>query len=242
MTDIIAEHYEDLGTFFTKDERGRHIPRYLIEVGRLIAEEQADMIKKLQSLTRNVEHIKEIIKAQQAYAGTGGIEVFASIEDIIEDAIQINSAGLKRHGVRFRLDTAEMPEICLDKQRVLQVLVNLVSNGKYALSQSENQERLLTVRCYKSREDRLRIEVSDNGVGIAQENLDKIFRHGFTTKEDGHGFGLHSSALTAKELNGSLTCQSDGPGLGATFILELPFKPKESVQCISEIMRETGVF
>jgi signal transduction histidine kinase len=68
--------------------------------------------------------------------------------------------------------------------------------------------------------------VRDNGVGIAPENLTRIFGHGFTTKKDGHGFGLHSGALAAKEMNGSLTVHSDGVGQGAAFTLELPPAPK----------------
>jgi C4-dicarboxylate-specific signal transduction histidine kinase len=113
----------------------------------------------------------------------------------------------------------------MDKQRVLQILVNLISNAKYALTKSERKEKLLTIQCYKYSEDKLHIEVTDNGIGISKENMSRIFRHGFTTKEGGHGFGLHSSALAAIEMDGSLTAHSDGEGKGATFILELPFKP-----------------
>jgi signal transduction histidine kinase len=75
------------------------------------------------------------------------------------------------------------------------------------------------------------IIVRDNGIGIPPENLIKIFNHGFTTKRDGHGFGLHSGANAAKEMGGSLTAESNGPGLGATFTLELPvakIKPNAS--------------
>jgi C4-dicarboxylate-specific signal transduction histidine kinase len=107
------------------------------------------------------------------------------------------------------------------------MLVNLVSNAKYALSSSDKEEKLLTIRIYKHSEERFRIEVADNGVGISEDNLTKIFSHGFTTKEHGHGFGLHSCALAAEEIGGSLTVHSDGVGKGATFTLELPFKPVE---------------
>jgi signal transduction histidine kinase len=102
--------------------------------------------------------------------------------------------------------------------------VNLISNGKYAISESQSEEKILVVRCYKHNKDRLRVEVVDNGVGIMKENISKIFQHGFTTRKDGHGFGLHSSALAAKDMGGTLTARSDGPGQGATFILELPLK------------------
>jgi hypothetical protein len=72
--------------------------------------------------------------------------------------------------------------------------------------------------------DRVRPTVRDRGVGLAQENLTRVFAHGFKTKSDGHGFGLHSGALAARQLGGSLWAESEGLGLGATFTLELPLE------------------
>ncbi len=227
VSDMLNEHADDLGTYLTEDSKGKHVPVYLTEIAAFLNDEQVDIIDKLESLTENVNHIKEIISVQQSYAKVSGLEMSTSIEELIENAIHINSAGLERHGARLerKLDKLGMVEI--DKQRVLQILVNLISNAKYAISGSGKEDKVLTVRAYKHGEYRLRIEVTDNGIGIAKENLTRIFEHGFTTKKKGHGFGLHSGALTAKEMGGSLTVHSQGPGQGATFILELPYKPAE---------------
>jgi signal transduction histidine kinase len=70
-----------------------------------------------------------------------------------------------------------------------------------------------------------RVDVIDNGLGIPAENLDRVFARGFTTKKNGHGFGLHSSALAARDLGGSLTAQSEGPGRGAIFTVKIPLAP-----------------
>jgi signal transduction histidine kinase len=134
---------------------------------------------------------------------------------------------LQRHGVRLIREFEEIGEAEIDRQKALQILVNLISNAKYALSGSNREEKLLTIRIYKHCEERFRIEVADNGVGISEENLAKIFNYGFTTKKDGHGVGLHSSALATKEIGGTLTVYSEGLGQGAMFTLELPFKPVE---------------
>ena len=71
----------------------------------------------------------------------------------------------------------------------------------------------------------MQIAVIDTGIGISPENLTRIFAHGFTTRKDGHGFGLHSGALAAKELGGKLSVESAGLGQGASFVLDLPFAP-----------------
>jgi two-component system NtrC family sensor kinase len=227
VANIINDHIDDIGTFLTENPQGKHIPLYLTEMSKLLIEEQVETLSRLRILAENVQHIKDIISMQQSYAKVSSVEVTTSISGLVEDAIQINSAGLQRHGTRLVRKFEELPDIEVNKQKVLQILVNLISNAKYALSNSEKEEKIVTIHIYKHREDRFRIEVTDNGVGITRENLTKIFSHGFTTKKHGHGFGLHSSALASKELGGALTAHSDGLGQGAKFTLELPFKPAE---------------
>ncbi|MBW8002276.1 MAG: PAS domain S-box protein [Planctomycetes bacterium] len=224
VADMIKEHSDDLGEFLTSNEQGKHIPAYLTKVTKLLTDEQEDILEKLQSLAGNVGHIKEIVKMQQSYSKVSGVEMAASLAEVVENAIQINSSGLERHKISLVRDFEELAVVNIDKQRVLQILVNLIGNAKYALTNSEKDEKIMTIRLCKSHDDTFRFEVEDNGVGIAQENLTKIFRHGFTTKKHGHGFGLHSGALAAKEMGGSLAAESNGIGLGAKFVLELPFK------------------
>ena len=123
-----------------------------------------------------------------------------------------------------------MPQVQVEKQKVLQILVNLMRNARDALVESGRQGPAIDLahpNRRRSDEKKVVIEVIDNGVGIEEENLTKIFSHGFTTKRHGHGFGLHSSANAAKEMGGNLTAHSDGPGRGAVFTLELPFMPVE---------------
>jgi PAS domain S-box-containing protein len=229
VVQMISEHRGDLGTFLTTDERGKHIPTYLTEVAKVILDEQTIVVERLQSLARNVEHIKQIITAQQGYARMGGTEVVTNINEIIEDAVEINSASMEKYGLNLKLEYAELPEIRLDRQRILQILVNLIGNSKEALLEVDREDKWLNIRSYQSHEDRLRVEVRDNGIGISKDNITKIFQHGFTTKERGHGFGLHSSASAAREMGGALTVYSEGLGHGATFTLELPLNKSEAL-------------
>lgn len=227
---LVNDNAEDLGRFLTEHQQGKHIPEYLTEVAKCLESEQTDIVGRLRTLSNNVQHIKDIIGVQQSYAKAAGVEVQASLARLVEDAIQINSAGLERHGTRIVREMDELADVEIDKQRVIQILVNLINNAKYALSSSNKEEKLLTIRVHRHNEDRFQIEVADNGIGITQAHLTKIFSHGFTTKKCGHGFGLHSSALAAKDMGGSLTAHSNGAGQGATFTLELPFKPVEVIK------------
>lgn len=221
VSEMIQEHMEDLGAFFTEDPKGKHVPSYLTKALGIICKEREDVIEKLKDLTHDVSHVKSIIQMQQEYTKTVKVEILTTIEAVIEDAIRINWAGLERHEIQLVRDFEDIGEIYIDKQRVIQILVNLIGNAKYALDKNDTSNRIMTLRSYKN-DDKLRIEVQDNGIGISKENLVKIFQHGFTTKKHGHGFGLHSGALAAKELNGTLTADSDGEGCGSTFALEIP--------------------
>ena len=148
---------------------------------------------------------------------------------MVDNAVQINSAGLKRHGVSLDKQLEDLGTIEIDKHKVLQIIVNLIGNAKYALDKSQHEEKILTISCGMCNEDTFNILVKDNGIGISEENLTQIFRHGFTTKKEGHGFGLHSGVLAAKEMGGSLSAHSEGIGCGAEFVLELPYKSVETV-------------
>jgi C4-dicarboxylate-specific signal transduction histidine kinase len=185
------------------------------------------MLSELGSLTKNIDHIKTIVTMQQSYAGVSGLIESVSLADLLDDAIKLNGSSCEKYGIEIERDYDELPEINLEKQKLLQILVNLVKNAKDALVQQGSPRPRLHLRLHRHQEELLRIEVSDNGVGIPPENLMRIFSHGFTTKADGHGFGLHASANTARQLGGSLIAESDGPGLGARFIVELPFTPAE---------------
>ncbi len=147
----------------------------------------------------------------------------------MEEALSINFASLERHGIEVIREYAEIPQIELDRHLVLQILVNLISNAKYAMLQLEGRRHRLTlgVGMADDRQDFVRLQVQDTGVGIRREHLSRIFAQGFTTKTDGHGLGLHSGALAARVLAGSLSFHSDGEGQGATFTLDLPLKPVE---------------
>lgn len=221
LADLIREHENDLGNFLTHDAKGKQIPAYLTQLSEHLQTNQEATLKELSSLNVNIEHIKDIVAMQQSYAKVSGFKEIVNIADLVEDSLSLNVGAFTRHRIEVIRDFESVPPLNVDKHKVLQILINLVRNAKYACDESDATKKQITLRI-RSDAAKITTSISDNGVGIPVENLTRIFQHGFTTREGGHGFGLHSSSLAAKEIGGALIAQSDGPKQGATFVLELP--------------------
>jgi len=225
---LMNEHAADLGDFLTRDAKGTLLLGYLNKLVAVLAAEQRSIVEELGSLTKSVDHIKDIVATQQSYAGAASVVEAVHIRDLLEEALRMNAGALTRHEVTVVKDFADVPLLWLDKPRVLQILVNLISNATQAMGSVLDRSHHITLRmdvAEQAERRRLRICVEDNGEGIAPENLARLFAHGFTTRKQGHGFGLHSCALAATEMGGTLTAHSHGPGQGAAFTLALPLKP-----------------
>ncbi len=227
VAELLIEHQNDLAEFLVRQGRGEPVINYLKALGQRLVSEQATLLKELQELVRNIDHIKEIVAMQQSYAQVSGIMEKQSIPMLVDDALRMHAAALTRHRVQVIRQFDPIPDVLVDKHKVLQILVNLISNAKYALSESAATERLLTLGVKLDKDNLVRVSVADNGVGILEENLDRIFSLGFTTRQNGHGLGLHSGFFAAREMGGTLLVHSDGPGKGATFTLVFPAQPKE---------------
>ncbi|MBN1786945.1 MAG: response regulator [Sedimentisphaerales bacterium] len=227
VADLIAQHENDIADFLTNDPKGRHVPTYICEVSKHLAAQQAETLEKLQAIIKNVDHVKDIVKMQQLYTTSDSHMDRVVLSELIENAIEINNSGLQRESIEVIREYEEMEKIIVDKQKTLQILVNMIDNAEHALSRSSNKPKILRIRTFKLSDEKVKIEVIDNGIGIEPQNLEKIFEQGFTTKQTGHGFGLHSCLLAVNEMEGSLTAHSEGTNKGTTFIFELPIKNAE---------------
>lgn len=206
---------------FLATPKGSVLPSYLSSVSRQLGEEQARILDELVAVHRNVDHIKTIVAMQQSYARPFGVIEPVAVATLIDDALQLGESSFARHGIEVIKDYATTAAVVTDRHKLLQIMINLISNARHALKDQPEPPHRLTVHA-RATASMLTVVVADTGVGIPAENLEKIFQHGFTTKPGGHGFGLHASANAARELGGSLTAASDGPGRGACFTLELP--------------------
>jgi PAS domain S-box-containing protein len=226
-TQLLREHSSDMATFLTQSTQGQKLPAFLIALGDQLQEEREAMLKEMLALNASVDHIKSIVSMQQKHARTAGTLEQVTVPQLIDEALRLNAGAFERRGIRIVREYEEVPPIIVDRHKLLQILVNLLSNARHALMEADPPEKRVAIRVRASPEGKqLLMEVADNGMGITPENLTRMFSQGFTTKKEGHGFGLHISSLAAMEMKGRLSCASPGPGQGATFTLELPLEPE----------------
>jgi signal transduction histidine kinase len=222
---LLDEHEHDLPQFLESDPRGKALRPYLNQLLAALRAERQDALSDLDRLSLSVDHITYVVSTQQAHAGPSSVLELAHAEELIDQALHLSAETVKRYGVVVVRRIGDVPPCAVDRQRLVQILVNLVRNAAQAMERMPEGSRQLTVSSARVKTDegeRLRFTVQDTGEGIDPENLTRIFAHGFTTRASGHGFGLHSSAVAASEMGGKLTVHSDGPGRGATFTIDMP--------------------
>ncbi|WP_224249441.1 trifunctional serine/threonine-protein kinase/ATP-binding protein/sensor histidine kinase [Hyalangium gracile] len=220
---LLEEQKGDLSGFFAKDPRGGRLPSYLAALSEELQRDQSSLREDMEAMDKHLEHIRAIVRVQQSHHRDPFVIEECDLAQLIADALSIQLPTLRRHDVTVTQELASLPPVTLEKHKVLQILINLFSNAKNAMSSVSAGERRLHVRL-ESVGNKARIQVVDNGVGISPEIRSRLFSQGFTTREGGHGLGLHSSALAARMLGGILTLDSEGPGKGATATLELPLE------------------
>jgi len=228
MVEILRANQDDIGRFVTDDPRGRHLLPFLFELTNTLAKQRREILGELASLGSGIDHISDLVRSQQTYAGTKGVFEYARLAEEVESALRICSQALGNlYGVEVVREFEELESIKVDKHKLMEILVNLIQNSHQALKESGRPDKRITLRILRTSAESVRIEVEDNGIGIPPENLERVFHHGFTTRSDGHGFGLHTASNAATEMDGSLGACSAGLGTGATFYLDLPLRENE---------------
>ncbi|HYO51326.1 ATP-binding protein [Archangium sp.] len=227
-TDLMAGHAADLGAFLTEDGRGRQLPAYLSALAEQLTGERVELLDEVRTLQKSVEHIKSVVSMQQEHARFSGVVERLELSSLLDDALRLHAVSFERLGIKVRREYTAGLLVRVDRHKLLQILLNLLSNARHALLESGRADKHLIIRVERLAAERLRIAVQDNGVGIAPEDAPRLFTQGFTTKKDGHGFGLHISALAAAEMDAFLSCTSGGRGQGATFTMDMPISGEES--------------
>jgi signal transduction histidine kinase len=220
---MLEQHKDQLCEYITTDEKGVQIPGFLKLLSEKLQLEHDGLFGELDELDKNIDHIKNVIRTQQSYAGSYGLIESVQLRDLIEDALKINLEKMEQKSIQVVRKFDDMPDVHMDKHKVLQIIINLISNAKHALLDTDKNEKVLTLSLYEMN-DEVVVEVSDTGIGINTDDLPHLFEYGFRKRKGGHGFGLHNSALVANELGGKIQVESDGIGQGACFKLIVPMQ------------------
>lgn len=219
---MIKSHEGDLCEFLTNDEKGKFVIPFLSGLSEQLEKDKRLQMSEIESLSDNIEHIKNIVSMQQSYTGSMGVIEKVSTNALLEDAVSINMPSLIKHKTKIIRDYKEDILISIDKHKAMQVLVNLVSNAGHAVADNAG-DREVTVGVQKDNEN-VMFYVEDNGIGMLPEDIERIFEFGFKKRPNGHGYGLHHSAIMAKELKGKINVSSGGIGKGARFELVIPIE------------------
>lgn len=221
---MLEEHLDDLDTYLTVDPKGKVLPGYYIKFGHMLHASFDKVNDEILLLTEKAGMMRDVIRTQQNYARSDYHSEEIDVESIIDDALRVQEASLAKWEVVIVKNYAKVPSCIGQRSKLLQVVTNIVKNAREAMRENElfGKPKELAIRTGADADGRVFICFADNGVGIKKEALKKIFSHGYTTKDDGHGFGLHASANAMTEMNGSITVTSDGEHTGAEFTLTLP--------------------
>ncbi|WP_309242964.1 trifunctional serine/threonine-protein kinase/ATP-binding protein/sensor histidine kinase [Hyalangium versicolor] len=221
LASLLEEQREDLVYFLTKDPRGSHLVDYLSGLALELSHEQEALLRTLEDLNKNVNRVRAIVQMQQTYATSTLLTEECELTELLEDALRLQQGVMRHAGVSVTREVSPMPRVKIDRYKVLQILLNLISNACHAMEGVPPDDRRLVVRL-EPKGEWARIQVVDNGIGISPDVRKRLFTQGFTTRKAGHGIGLHSSALAARLLGARLTLESEGQARGATATLELP--------------------
>ena len=211
---------DELAENFDEEHPLRLLPSYLEDLSLRLSEQQNKAHAELQVLIESAEHIRENLQYQHALLKDDLDDAPVDIGHLIEHVLSLHQNMLKREHIHVAVSCEPIPPTRLKRRPLLQVLTNLIVNSKHAMQECQ-RERLLRITV-ASDEERILVRVTDNGMGIEQSDLTRIFDHGFTTKEQGLGIGLSISRQLIEQLGGSLSAESAGPGEGATFVVSLP--------------------
>jgi signal transduction histidine kinase len=216
---LLEAHRDALGDFLLNDPRGKHLPQYLSALGAQLKKDTEGLQREIGAISGHVQYLCDIVQAQQTFARVGGTEEAVDVRELVDTALRLKARNLE--GIDVRREISDIPEFLADRYKLLQILVNFIGNACDAIAENVSGARQMAIRAQVV-DGQLEIAVEDSGVGIPEELLARIWEFGFTTKTHGHGFGLHSSAVAAQQLGGTVAVISAGPGLGACFTVKIP--------------------
>lgn len=219
--ELLRQNKDNLDEFILKDPKGRKLFQYYLEVEKVLKSEKTAMEENISRLKNSIAAITDIISTQQAYAVKGGNLDRVNLKNVVEAALVMQSESIRNNHIDVKKQLDEVPDMYLQKGKLLHIFINLLRNAKDALLNNPEDQRYILLKLQR-KEEGVEFQIEDNGNGISEMDLERIFGHGFTTKPDGHGFGLYSCKTYMREMGGQIHAESSGRGSGSRFSLIFP--------------------
>jgi len=216
---LIASHRADIATFLTEDVRGKYLPDYLLAIAQQLTVNSTSLEQQLGEIDRHVRHLRDIISAQQSLIPMGGSLEPTDLRDLIEVALLVQAPDFAHIETQRMFE--DLPLVMTDRHKLLQIIVCYVSNARDAMLLGGVAPPRIVLRLYRDG-DHAVFSIEDTGPGMSEETLSHLWEFGFTTKRNGHGFGLHASVKAARDIGAVLRADSAGLGRGACFSVRLP--------------------
>ncbi|MEO1525863.1 MAG: ATP-binding protein [Planctomycetota bacterium] len=196
-------------------------PGYLHRLSESLGNDRDELALLLETLYSNVQHIHQVIRDQKRHAQQSPKPVDVLIKPLIEEAVRCCQARLDQDRIRVELDGDSDAKALTDQLLLLQIMINLIGNARNAMRGVKPQRSKLEIR-WRIKGQEIEIQFRDNGCGMDSATLERVFDAHFTTRESGSGLGLHFCAIALRRIGGSIRALSEGPQLGATFVITLP--------------------
>ena len=218
---LLIQNRSRIAEFFTTDPKGQKLIDFYVELGEATKAEIIGQKFEAQELMKKLQLIKDIINTQQTYAkGRAEFKERTSLVEVMENALLMQANSLSGHEIKVVKKFSNVPSVLAQKSKLIHVILNLMKNAKESMGTIDSREKILTLEIGKNEKGNIFFKISDTGAGISPENITRIFSHGFTTKNTGHGFGLHFCANSATEMGAVIHAASEGIGKGASFTVE----------------------
>jgi signal transduction histidine kinase len=219
---MLSEQAANAADFFRNDPRGPKLIHYLVSLNDTLQKERCENLEEARRLQETIRHIRDAIASQQDHARRSDFRQRVNLMEVLEESLLVNAPLRQQMGVRVEINASELPDVSLNKSRVVQVLVNLQKNAVLSMQTVPEDLRRMAITVTVLAKGTIEISVQDSGIGLTPEIKERLFAQRFTTRTDGSGLGLHYCANVVREMGGEITAESDGPGTGATFRFTIP--------------------
>jgi len=221
LRDFFQKPPENAAPVFAAHPLAPELRAFAASLAGLSVEQVEEAARELAALRTSVAHLKDIVSRQQSLAKNVPVAEPFDVREAVRDALVLTKNDCRSVNLRVETEPDRRIGVIADRSSVVQILINLITNACVAMAGRPAASRDLIIKIGPPAGKHVPVAVSDNGCGIEPHLLVSIFSYGFTTKPDGHGFGLHNAANVARLNGGSLHVASEGPNKGATFTLQL---------------------